>query len=499
MKKIEWFKIKGYPHIGLPITLKDKKSVCSYVKNKNKIKKHSFSPFIHKSITSRKLRKQYDSNGNILHNGQRVLLKPKKRDLYYSNHLDANVFSYYGFILNKKYGKILKNKGLNEVITAYRRIPIIENGVKIRNKCNIDFANDVFNYIRENKNRELVAIAFDIKGFFDNLNHQKLKQSWCNIYNWDKLEEDHYNVFRNITKFSYVEEIELFNLFKNQIITETKTGTRKKKSIDKLKYLNNQNAIAFCEKKDLHLIRKKGLIRSNKYYNKKLRDFGICQGSPISSVLANIYMLDFDTTIQNNITKINGLYRRYSDDMVVVCDKENKNFVIDLMTKEIEDKALLEIQDSKTQIFHFYTENNKLVCGQEFSGQLNSNSKNRNFEYLGFSFDGEITSLKTSSLAKYYRKMKLNVRRSNYYSSTIDNNTNGQIFKRRLYKRFSYVGSNRTKKYKRVYGTTNKWKVTNSYNWGNYITYAKLASDTLENNIVKSQIKRHWKNLNEHL
>jgi len=210
-------------------------------------------------------------------------------------------------------------------------------------------------------------------------------------------------------------------------------------------------------------------------------------------------MLDFDTTIQNNITKINGLYRRYSDDMVVICDKENKNFVIDLMTKEIEDKALLEIQDSKTQIFHFYIENNKLVCGQEFSGQLNSNSKNRNFEYLGFSFDGEITSLKTSSLAKYYRKMKLNIRRSKYYSSTINNNTNGQIFKRRLYKRFSYVGSNRTKKYKRVYGTTNKWKVTNSYNWGNYITYAKLASDTLEKNIVKSQIRRHWKNLNKHL
>ncbi|WP_047789056.1 reverse transcriptase domain-containing protein [Tenacibaculum mesophilum] len=499
MKKKEWFRIKGYPHIGLPITTKDKKFVCSYIKNKEKIKKHSFSPFIHKKITSRKLRKQYDANGNILNEGKRTVLKPKERDIYYSSHLDANIFSYYGFILNKKYDKILKKKNLGEVITAYRKIPIIENGEKIRNKCNIDFANDVFNYIRQNKNRELVAITFDIKGFFDNLNHKKIKESWCSLYNWKNLEDDHYNVFRNITKFSFVEEVELFNLFKERIIIKTKSGVIKNKPIDKLKYLNNQRAIAFCKKKDLHLIRKKGLIRNNKYSDHRLRDFGICQGSPISSVLANIYMLDFDETIFNSLKDINGLYRRYSDDMVVVCEKKYKNHIIDLMKQEIENKALLEIQETKTQVFHFYIQNNKLVCGQEFSGQLNSNSTNRNFEYLGFSFDGETTSLKTSSLAKYYRKMKLNVRRSVYFSSTIDNNSNGQIFKRRLYKKFSYIGANRSRKYKRVAGTTNEWKITNSYNWGNYITYAKLASKTMDNNLIKSQIKNHWKNLNKYL
>ena len=136
---------------------------------------------------------------------------------------------------------------------------------------------------------------------------------------------------------------------------------------------------------------------------------------------------------------------------------------------------------------------------QEFGGKINHNSINRNFEYLGFSFDGETVSIKTSTLAKYYRKMKLAVRRGKYYSSVINNKSRGQIFKRRLYKRYSHVGSLRAKKYKRVRGKTNEWRVSLKYNWGNFITYAKLSAKTLDGNNVKNQIKNHWKNLNNEI
>ncbi|MDX2306311.1 MAG: reverse transcriptase domain-containing protein [Microscillaceae bacterium] len=500
MKNSDWFRIKHYPHIGYPLTSKDKKKMCSYVKNKNKISTHSFLPFIHKVIKKRRFRKSYDEVGNLLNDGKRVVLKPKERDIFYASHLDSCVFSYYGYLLGKKYEKSLEKKDLVEIVTAYRRVPIFENGKLVRNKCNIDFANDIFNFIRQNQDKELITLTFDIKNFFDSLDHEILKKAWCNVLNQSKLDDDHYNVYRNITKFSFVEEKDLFNLFKDKIIVKTKTGSIRKKKVSKLKYMYSQNAIAFCERKDIHIIRKKSLIRNNKYFESKLRNFGICQGSSISPILANIYMLEFDEFLNSELKKMAGLYRRYSDDMVIVCAKENKTNIISLVKDNLRDLAKLEIQDQKTQAFHFYKENDRLVCLQEFNEIINSNSKKRNFEYLGFSFDGEKAWLKTSTLAKFYRKMKLNVRRGKYYSKVINNDTRGQIFKRRIYKKFSYVGARRYFKYERVKGTTDQWRKSSyKYNWGNFITYAKLAINTLKNNGIRSQIKRHWKILNDQI
>lgn len=493
MKKTEWFRVRRYPHIGYPITTANKKQVSSYIKDSNQISKHSFLPFIHKQIFSKKLRKKYDNFGNVEFNRERQQFKPKIRDIYYASHLDANIYSYYSSLLMKKYEVLLKDKGLNEVVTAYRKIPFN----KYRHKCNIDFANDVFNYIRDNSDRELVAIAVDVTGFFDNLDHKILKKSWCKVLNVSTLPNDHYNVFKNITKFSYIEELHLFNLFQDQIITETKSGLINKKHIKSLKYMKSQGAIAFCEKNDVHKIRAKGLIRQHKRdENNHLKGYGICQGSPISAALANIYMLDFDEVVNRKVLGLNGLYRRYSDDAVVVCERRHKSNMIDFLEDAIIKISKLEIQPSKTQVFQFNHTGNRLICLQEFEGSINQNSINRNFEYLGFSFDGEYTYLKTSSLASYYRKMKAGVRRRGYFKSRIRNKSRGEIFKRQLYKQYSYIGSNRSKKYQRVSGTTNEWRQTSSYNWGNFITYAKLASRTLNKNKIDSQIKNHWKNLN---
>ncbi|MPL97651.1 hypothetical protein SDC9_43843 [bioreactor metagenome] len=498
MKQKEWFKIKSYPHIGLPLTNNDKKDVCSYVKNKHLIARHSFLPFIHKKIISRKLRKEYDVDRNPINKGKRKLLKPKERDIFFSSHLDSNIFSYYGFELNKQYNKVLEEKGLSQTITAYRQIPFYEDGIVVRNKCNIDFAYEVFKFI-DNSKHDLVAISFDIKSFFDNLNHAKLKNIWCKLYGWRVLPEDHYNVFRNITKFAYIEEVSLFKLFQNQIITKTKSGTIKEKKVDKLKYLYNSGTIAYCNKQDIHLIRKSGLIKSNKYDIKtgKLRDYGICQGSPISSVLANLYLLEFDEKINNYINNINGLYRRYSDDMIIVCNPEQKTTIIKLVEESIEKMTKLTIQADKTQIFLFQYDGKRKNCLMEINGIYNHNSHKYKLDYLGFSYDGKSISIKTGSLAKYYRRMKLNIRRCNYYSQTIQNETKGELFVRRLYKRFSYIGANRKMKFKRKPGTKDQWIKSKKYNWGNYITYAKLAYRTINDYTIKSQIKKHWRNLNK--
>lgn len=356
-----------------------------------------------------------------------------------------------------------------------------------------------FKSIIEYGEKEFVVIAFDITSYFDNLNHAKLRKIWGDVIGSEKLPPDHFNVYKNITRFSYVDIVDIFEMFKDNIITRKKNKAGqpleiKKRAVKKIKFLRNQDAIAFCEKEEFLKVKHK-LIKPNKY--KKLkdsskikRDFGIPQGSPISSVLANMYLLYFDKVINDFLVQQGGIYRRYSDDIVIVCPKQSKEAVVDLVYSEIKENQL-KIQPSKTQIFHFKRESTRMNCGQEFESEINWN---KNFTYLGFEFDGEHVLLKLGSLSRYYRKMKRYVRRSKYHANKPYNRNNG-IFKRRIYKKFSYKGAKRTRRW-RWNEQLKMYEPTNHYNYGNFLTYAKKASKQMVNNKIDSQIKRHWAVLN---
>jgi len=144
-------------------------------------------------------------------------------------------------------------------------------------------------------------------------------------------------------------------------------------------------------------------------------------------------------------------------------------------------------------VFQFKREKGKLLCGQEFDKVVNWN---KNFIYLGFEFDGESVLLKSASLSGYYRKMKRTVRRAKHFANNRYSKTKGTIFKRRIFKKFSYKGAKRTRKY--LWNEKEKKFVkTDSYNWGNFLSYAYKASNIMVNNKIKSQTKRHWNILND--
>lgn len=506
-KKKDWFKLKRYPHIGLPLNPGDRsKWIEPYVTSEEKVTKHAFLPFIHKTSRVKKFRKKYNAQTGkleiVIKDGKKIARNPneKKRELFYASHLDSLIFSYYSYQLNEKYEVKLSEFGLNDIANAYRSVPINPNKEDSPNKCNIDFANDVFKYILDYPQKKFSVIAFDISSFFDNLDHKLLLEVWCDVLKVDKLPSDHFNVYKNITRFTHVDIVDIFEEFKDKIHTQktNKFGVklkRKRKKIDKIKFLRDQDAIAFCTEKEFFKVKDKLLQPSKtKIVDKKIvyRNFGIPQGSPISSVLANMYLLHFDKKINDNIVNFGGIYRRYSDDMIVVCPLENKTGLLELVYSEIK-KYKLEIQSAKTQIFQFEYQNDKLVCGEEYQDG-NLINWNKNFVYLGFEFDGKNVLLKSASLSSYYRKMKRGIRRAKYYSKKHKK----EIFKRRLLKRHSFIGAKRTRKY--IWNEKEKkFKKTEYYNWGNFLSYAFKAADIMINNKIKQQTRKHWSILNNEL
>lgn len=354
------------------------KKIVNYIKNPKKIEQHSFYPFLHSQIIFKKFNKDNPKEPKL-----------KIREINYSAHIDRLIFSYYSQILNSYYNNYVLKIGVNGNIIAYR------DNLK---KNNIHFSKETFDDIR-NYNSCFILIG-DFTNFFDNLEHNYLKKQICKILNVEKLKEDWYTIFKNITRFSYceLEEIKLFNKKEN-------------KEINKFRMLSPE----FFRK-----------LRKNKEIEiKKNIEKGIPQGSAISAVLANVYMNEFDYKIKTYINEIGGKYYRYSDDFIVICPLEiNKS--VDDIKKQIKNIVNqipnLELQEQKTKCFFYF--DNKItnlsktnmkeivehkkycVIDKKIVPLLEKKDKEKDFlNFLGFSFDGEEVRIRDKTISKYYYRM----------------------------------------------------------------------------------------------
>lgn len=489
----EWFKIKKYPHIGKPITIKDYSRVKMYVNNPDKIREHSFLPFIHKTILKRKFRADKNIIGkNPSGKRQRIREKPKDRPIFFASHLDAMIFSKYNSILIVAYEKYIEDKPFNESIVAYRKIPVIK-GEK-GNRCNIDFTKTAFEYIKSNQDRKLTVIVADITSFFDSLNHKILKKKWAEILHETSLPPDHYNLFKSLTRIKYVESNQLFDAYNQTVYVDrgvpnsSTKRERVKKRINNPKYFKEKNVVSYCDK-DVFLKNNLNLIISKNNIG------GIPQGSPISATLANIYMLDFDKVVSAKIESINGFYQRYSDDLVIVCERQNEDDIIKLIRDTISGEfASLTIEPKKTKLYHFEMIDG-LFKGFAVDEKTKQPNNNRPLEYLGFSFDGQRVLVKNSGFSKFYRSMKGAFSRAVSFAMH-SKNPDKSLFKSRLYKRFTHKGAQRKLIYRPLKSDPKVYKPSREYNWGNYLTYIYKADDAMktinENSAIKKQSRKVW-------
>lgn len=457
-----WFKTKKYPHIDPPITIKDYNWVKKYVENAEKVRIHSFLPLIHKSIVKRRFRAdQNDASLNPSRKRKRVLGKPKVRDIFLASHLDSLIFSKYNEILATHYEKYIEKLNFSESVVAYRKIPI-SKGLK-NNKCNIDFAKTTFEFILKNNSKKLTAIVADVTSFFDNLNHKILKKQWTKVLNETTLPKDHYNIFKALTNIKYIEGEQLFESYGKTMmvkkgIPNSSTKTRfVRKPIKKSKFFKEKGASHYCNKKEF-LKNNLNLVISKK------NAAGIPQGSPISATLANIYMLDFDKEIFDEVSLIGGYYQRYSDDLIIVCEQKHEDDIIKLIRDKIDILVNLEIEPNKTNIFRFEAIKGKYT-GFKIDEKTKIPNLNKTLEYLGFSFDGQKVLIKTSGFSKFYRSMKKSFKKSTSFA-IYSKNPDKRLFKSRLYKRFTHRGAKRKLIYRPSKNDKTVYEKTNKYYWG---------------------------------
>lgn len=506
-EKPNWLKSKGYLHLTPQINIeKDFDKILSKVKNVQYISRYAFFPLIHSIIKERKYKKvgsNKRAHSFIDQNGQ-YKKTIKNRPLHYATHMDAIIFGYYAEILQNMYEeKLNEHKGLSEAIIAYRRIPV--EGA-LTNKSTIHFAHEIFEEIKNRtlENSECVVLAFDIKSFFSSLDHKLLKKYWSDLLTTDRLPIDHYNVFKAATNFSYIMRDDLRNHKKNH-------GKRSGFDERKLAQIRNQFGVnAFFESPQAFREKiKSGELRIYKYpfRNEDKIPVGIPQGLPISAILANLYLLNFDLKILDKL--VNGLgcyYRRYSDDIAIICNIDQYEIVEKFVIAEIKESRV-KISEEKTEIFHFKklkSENENITSTKISKGKI-SNSP---FVYLGFEYNGRNILIKSSNLSKFYRRMVFAVKRKarRAYKMAAENSEGKPIiYRRQLYKLYSILDLTKTKihtRWKKIVKTDLgtyrlktgvKTKVLRS----NYFSYATRASEIMKEPAIFKQVRNHKKIFNQ--
>jgi RNA-directed DNA polymerase len=401
---------KGYLHFDRRIWLPDHlDSIRSLVSNPDRVAKNPYYPFVRWVMKTPRYKKVKDKEGNEIRK-----LTLKERPIAFASHRDSLIYAFYAHALTEEYEHYIKAQGFAESVLAYRS----DLGLS-----NVDFAREVFRHIQERG--PCSAIALDVTGFFDNLDHGILKDHWCQMIGEDQLPADQYKMFRSLTKYSYVNRSTVLRTLE----LELRGRKRSVKRLDRI-----------CEDSQLQILRDRNVIVTNQTVHRvRKRPIGIPQGSPISATLSNIYMIAYDALLFKLSKEYNFLYRRYCDDILIVCDAKDKDDLLKLACDEITTLGL-DINQGKAEVVTFKMNHKKELRGYDARLLDADIEKHRNLQYLGFEFDGWRTYIRSASMAKFYRRMMARV--GEVAKAAVGKNAKGlRPWTRKIYERYTVHGS----------------------------------------------------------
>lgn len=423
-------KPKRYPHFDWPLSL-DKASNFSITSND--VLKHKFFPFLRYETSERRIVSTLNSSLEL-----GIMFESKNRPISYACHNDSAIFSIFNKSVSHDYEQWLSNSPIDDCVLAYR-----PNG-----GTNIDASKDAFDEIRGRQ--KCVAIAADISSFFDNVPHTRLKSGLSEVTGCDVLPSDLYYIYRAITRYSYIEISEI----------ESALGLKKLPS-----------PICSYEEFRSNLV---GLVRQSG------SGIGIPQGSSLSGLFANIAMIEFDLYMSQICKDQSSSYRRYSDDICIICPTVRAARYCYEGLKLQADLYKMVVKDTKTQITVYNLKSKRKLSSfrhmRDPSGKgSNLRVSNSPFQYLGFVFDGEAALIRPSSIERYYKKMRKNLFR--YIGKCKEGGVPlEELHLRGQYRRWTHQNKSRGA------GTS-----------GNFITYAYRAADIHDSLAIRRQVRFHVK------
>lgn len=205
-------------------------------------------------------------------------------------------------------------------------------------------------------------------------------------------------MFEAITHYAVVDKVSLYERLGHFGDKETRGGNAIKGCLTPYRNMPRQ----LCRGKEFReLITGRGGKKS--IVQKNYLDYGIPQGAPISDLLANFYLIDFDSTIAGWVREIGGAYYRYSDDILIVIPggrAEGRGLM--KRTRELirQFGSRLEIKEKKSSLFVL----RRLGGHQSVELELGTQGKN-GVEYLGFRYDGKRVYLRDATISNLRRKV----------------------------------------------------------------------------------------------
>lgn len=339
MAKPSWFKPRRYRHFDVPIG-----SEWATALTPGQVVAHPWSPLLHWIKETPRYRPL---------EGKTVV---KARDIMHASHRDACILSKYSHELTGRLDAWYAANGLHEAVIAYRSL----------SKSNYHFAATAQAYVRDQYSVE--AMCFDVTGFFDNIDHVRLKRRLKWLLEVDELPDDWHRVLRSVTRYSHVCKADLkahpvFGLRLKQRGADRPLATIKELKAAGIPIQTNGTGI------------------------------GVPQGTPISASLSNLYMADFDLAMKALADQHGALYQRYSDDILIICAPENADQLATAVADALTNEAL-QLQNDKT-------------IRQRFTGD-----ERDNFQYLGFQLGLGPALIRPGSLSRQWRSAKRAIRRS---------------------------------------------------------------------------------------
>jgi hypothetical protein len=411
-----WYVKKLFPHFDLPLGFNEAQALAS---DPNAVSAHAFWPFIGYVDSKRKFSKT-KSGASVV--------STKDRPLRYCSHHDGYIHSYYAKALSDRYEVFAHDNGLAEVVIGYRK------GLG----TNVDLAKIAFDEIASRP--ACCVIALDITSFFDCIDHRVLKQNLCDILGQTRLPLDWYKIYRSMTKFSWVELSAL----------ATRLGFDERKAPRPL-----------CSVQNFRDVVRGGDGIHSSLINVNSKDYGIPQGSPLSAIFSNIYMAYFDLDCAKEFRSRGDFYRRYSDDIIIICDVDHASDAIDFVKRQMAHLgSSLKLNDKKTEISTF-----KRIAPGVFDCD-------KPITYLGLTYDGRHTFLRARTVSRYYRRMTYAARQA---IRSAENSPSKKIFLRSTYRDLTHLGKQ------------------------NFYSYAKRASETLGDTSAVRQLRRHFRILQRKL